>query len=183
MDKFILSQDDSVLVIVDIQERLVNAMTVKEQVVDNCLHLIELAKLYKMPILLTEQYPRGLGPTVEKIKNALPLYQPIEKSSFSCCGEPNFIGETSKLRRKNVILTGMETHVCVLQTCLDLLHQGLNVHLVNDAVCSRSKQNWETGIAFMRDTGAVVTCTETVLFQILKVAGTEQFKAISKRIK
>jgi nicotinamidase-related amidase len=85
--------------------------------------------------------------------------------------------------RKTIVLTGMETHVCVLQTCLDLLQQGFHVHLVKNAVCSRSKENWETGIEFMRDAGAVITCTETVLFQLLKVAGTDEFRAIAKRIK
>lgn len=183
MEKFFISKDDAVLVIVDIQERLAAAMKEKDQVIGNCLHLIELAKLYKIPIMLTEQYPKGLGPTVEAIKNALPSYQPIGKLSFSCCGEPDFIGEAGTLASKTVILTGMETHVCVLQTCLDLLQRGINVHLVKDAVCSRSNENRETGVGFMRDAGAVVTCTETVLFQLLKVAGTEEFKAISKRIR
>ena len=87
------------------------------------------------------------------------------------------------LNRKTVLLTGMETHVCILQTCVDLLEEGFNVHLVRDAACSRTKENWKTGTEFMRDAGAIVTCTETVLFQLLKVAGTEEFKAISKRIK
>ena len=183
MDKFFLSKDASVLIIVDIQDRLANAMQVKDQVINNCLHLIELAKLYKIPVILTEQYPKGLGSTVEAIRNALSAYQSIEKSSFSCCGEPNFSEAISDLMRKTVVLTGMETHVCVLQTCLDLLQQGFHVHLVKDAVCSRSKENWETGIEFMRDAGAVITCSETVLFQLLKVAGTHEFRAISKRIK
>ena len=80
-------------------------------------------------------------------------------------------------------MTGMETHVCILQTCIGLLRDGYNVHLVKDAVCSRSKENWKTGVEFMRDAGAVITGTETVLFQLLKIAGTQEFKAISKRIK
>jgi nicotinamidase-related amidase len=183
MEKFLLSKENAALVIVDIQDRLATTMQMKEQVIGNCLHLIALAKLYGMPIILTEQYPKGLGLTVEAIRSALPSYQPIEKLSFSCCGEKSFTGETAGLDRKNIILTGMETHVCVLQTCLDLLNQGFNVHLVSDAVCSRSRENWQTGIEFMRDAGAVITCTETVLFQLLKVAGTEEFKVISRRIR
>ena len=183
MDKFFLSRDDSVLIIVDIQERLVNAMKVKDTVINNCLHLIELAKIYKIPILLTEQYPKGLGHTVDDIKSALPVYQPIEKVSFSCCGEQGFSAQLLKLGRKTIILTGMETHVCVLQTCVELLKGGITVHLVKDAVCSRTKETWQTGAEFMRDAGAVISCTETVLFQLLGVAGTEEFKAISKRIR
>jgi nicotinamidase-related amidase len=85
--------------------------------------------------------------------------------------------------RQQVVLAGMETHVCVLQTCLDLLKEGFDVHVVSDAVCSRTKQNYRAGLEFMRDAGAVISCTETVLFQLLEKAGTEPFKIISKRIK
>lgn len=181
--KFILSKDDSALVIVDIQDRLANAMRERESVINNCLHMIELAKMYSIPILVTEQYPKGLGRTVEEIRSAIPDYAPIEKVSFSCCGEQGFVARLRTLGRKTIVLTGMETHVCVLQTCIELLKEGFIIHLVKDAVCSRAKDNWNTGVEFMRDAGAVVTCTETVLFQLLKTAGTEQFKAISKRIK
>jgi len=183
MDRFFLSKDNAALVIIDIQDRLATAMKVREDVIKNCLHLIELAKILNIPVVLTEQYPKGLGPTVSEIKEQLPSYQPIEKLTFSCCEEPNFLNEIKKLNKKSIILTGMETHICVLQTCIGLLKEGFHVHLVRDAVCSRAKENWKTGIEFMRNAGAVVTCTETVLFQLLKVAGTEEFKAISKRIK
>ena len=183
MEKFMLSKDECALVIVDIQDRLANAMKAKDCVIGNCLHLIELAKMYNMPILLTEQYPKGLGTTVEEIQKALPAYSPIEKISFSCCGERTFADRLPALNRKTIILTGMETHVCVLQTCLELMKDGFNVHLVRDAVCSRTKENWKAGIEFMRDAGAVISCTETVLFQLLGAAGSEEFKAISKRIR
>lgn len=185
MDRFDLDRDNAALLIVDIQERLVPVMKpdIREGVFKNCGHLIELSKMLNIPIVLTEQYPRGLGPTVNEIEEQLPVYQPIEKLTFSCCEEPNFLNEIKKLNKKSIILTGMETHICVLQTCIGLLKEGFHVHLVRDAVCSREKENWKTGVEFMRDSGAVVTCTETVLFQLLKVAGTEEFKAISKRIK
>jgi nicotinamidase-related amidase len=136
-----------------------------------------------LPVLVTEQYPKGLGRTIEEIKKAVPDYQPIEKVSFSCCGEQEFINKLRALNRKTIVMTGMETHVCVLQTCIELLKEGFNVHLVKDAVCSRTKENWNTGVSFMRDAGAVISCTETVLFQFLRVAGTEEFKTISKRIR
>ncbi|MCL5061708.1 MAG: hydrolase [Nitrospiraceae bacterium] len=183
MDRFFLSKDNAALVITDIQDRLAAVMKVREDVIKNCLHLIELAKMLNIPVVLTEQYPKGLGPTVNEIKEQLPVYQPIEKLTFSCCEEPNFLNEIKKLNKKSIILTGMETHICVLQTCIGLLKEGFHVHLVRDAVCSREKENWKAGVEFMRDAGAVITCTETVLFQLLKVAGTEEFKAISKRIK
>ena len=93
------------------------------------------------------------------------------------------MGRLSATGRKKVILAGMETHVCVLQTCIGLLKSGYAVHAVNDAICSRTEDNFKTAIEFMRDAGAVITCTETVLFQLLEKAGTEEFKIISKRIK
>jgi len=183
VDKFLPDRDNTVLAIVDIQERLAPVMKAKEAVVNNCLHLIEIAKLYGIPVIVTEQYPKGLGRTVEEIRNALPGIEPIEKLTFSCCDEKAFSDEIGNLGKKTILLTGMETHVCVLQTCIGLVREGFNVHLVKDAVCSRSKENWKTAIEFMRDAGAVVTCTETVLFQLLKIAGTEEFKVISKRIR
>jgi nicotinamidase-related amidase len=183
MERFILDKNNCGLVIVDIQERLATVMKQKDSVVNNCLHLIELSKMSGIPVVVTEQYPKGLGRTVEEISNALSAYHPIEKMTFSCCEEPAFLHEIKQLNRKTIILTGMETHVCVLQTCIGLLGKGFHVHLVKDAVCSRAKENWRTGIDFMHDAGAVITCTETVLFQLLKAAGTEEFKAISKRIK
>ncbi|WP_333653472.1 hydrolase [Dissulfurispira sp.] len=183
MNRFLLDKDNTALLIIDIQDRLAAAMKVRDDVVKNCLHLIELSKMLNIPIVVTEQYPKGLGQTVAEIKDALPSYQPIEKLTFSCCEEPNFLNEIKRLDKKTIILTGMETHICVLQTCIGLLKEGFHVHLVRDAVCSRAKENWKAGVEFMRDAGAVITCTETVLFQLLKVAGTEEFKAISKRIK
>lgn len=183
MDKFFLNPNDTILVIIDIQDRLAAAMKVRDEIIKNSQHLIELSKLFNIPIVLTEQYPKGLGTTVQEIKEALIDYRPIEKLAFSCCREPKFLEEVKKLGKKSIILTGMETHICVLQTCLDLLKEGYHVHVVQDAVCSREKKNWKAGIEFMRDAGAVITCTETVLFQVLKLAGTEEFKAIAKRIK
>ncbi|HCC69282.1 MAG TPA: hydrolase, partial [Nitrospiraceae bacterium] len=183
MERFFIERDNSALLIIDIQDRLAAAMEARDEVIKNCSHLIELAKMLDIPIILTEQYPKGLGETVTEIKDALPVYRPIKKLTFSCCEEPNFLNEIKGLNKRTIILTGMETHICVLQTCIGLLQEGYNVHVVSDAVCSRTKWNWQTGIEFMRDAGAVRTCTETVLFQLLKVAGTEEFKVISKRIK
>jgi nicotinamidase-related amidase len=183
MEKFFLDKNNTALVIIDIQERLAAVMKMKDAVVSNCLHLIELAKMLDIPIVLTEQYPKGIGQTVEPIRKALPEYRPIEKLTFSCCDEPSFPDAIRKLNKKTLVVTGMETHICILQTSIGLLREGFNVHLVKDAVCSRTKENWKVACEFMRDAGAVITCTETVLFQLLQIAGTEEFKAISKRIK
>ena len=183
MEKHFLEKDEAVLLIVDIQERLAIVMKERDRVVKNTQHLVELAKMIKMPVVVTEQYPKGLGRTVPELQSVLPENAPIEKISFDCCGQSRFLEELKAHNKKTVIVTGMETHICVLQTCLGLLKAGVNVHVVEDAVCSRIKENWNTGIEFMRDAGAVVTCTETALFQLLKVAGTDEFKAISQRIK
>ena len=183
MEKFYLSRQDVVLVIVDIQERLAVAMSERERVVSNCLHLIELCRLLDIPVILNEQYPKGLGPTVPEIKAALGELTPHEKLTFSCCGMGSFADSLKSTGRSKVVLVGMETHVCVVQTCIDLLDKGYVVHLVSDAMCSRTKDNYTTALEYMRDAGAVITCTETVLFQLLEKAGTEEFKIISKRIK
>ncbi len=181
--KFALNKEETVLLIVDIQEKLAAVMKERERVVRNTLHLIELAKMITVPVMVTEQYPKGLGKTVAEIREALPEYRPIEKMTFDCCGQPSFLENLKKLGRRTVLLTGMETHICVLQTCLGMLKGGVAVHVVRDAVCSRTEENRQSGIEFMRDAGAVVTSTETALFQLLQVAGTEEFKKISQRIK
>jgi isochorismate hydrolase len=183
MEKYFLDKDEVVLVIVDIQERLAAVMSERQKVIDNCLHLIEISKLLAIPVMLTEQYPRGLGSTVNEIREALPSYDPDEKMTFSCCEDREFMKRLNATRRKKVILAGMETHVCVLQTCVGLLKEDFTVHVVGDAVCSRTKANFRTGIEYMRDAGAVITGTETALFQLLRKAGTEEFKIISKRIR
>ncbi|MFA5353822.1 MAG: hydrolase [Thermodesulfovibrionales bacterium] len=183
MDKYLLSGQDAALIIVDIQDRLAAAMKQRDEVIGNCLHLIELARMVRMPLIVTEQYPKGLGQTVPELREALSSCEPVEKLAFNCCEEAAFRDRLRETGRKTVIITGMETHICVLQTCLGLLREGYHVHVVRDAVCSRNKENRDTGLAFMRDAGAVITCTETALFQILRVSGTEEFKAISRRIK
>lgn len=183
MEKFFLERDAALLVVVDLQERLAVVMEERHTVVANTLHLIEAAKLLSIPIMLTEQYPKGLGRTVSEVRDALPSHEAIEKIAFGCCGEPRFQNTLVSFGRRKVIVCGMETHVCVLQTCLGLLRDSYLVHVVTDAMCSRTKENHKTGIQFMRDAGAVITGTETVLFQLLEKAGTEEFRAISKRIK
>ncbi|HXX57345.1 MAG TPA: hydrolase [Thermodesulfovibrionales bacterium] len=183
MERFFLIRGEVILAIVDIQDKLAAVMGEREKVIANTLHLVEAAKIFKIPMVLTEQYPKGLGPTVGEVRTALASYEPIEKTDFGCCREAAFLRSLSSSGKKKVILAGMETHICVLQTCLGLLKEGYAVHVVSDAVCSRARGNHTTGIEFMRDAGAVITGTETVLFQLLEKAGTEEFRMISRRIK
>ena len=182
-EKLRLIRNNAAVVVVDIQERLMAAMKHAEKVYKNSGIILDAAKVLGLPVLLTEQYPKGLGPTVQEIKKHLPAYKPIEKITFSCCGEGGFMDEVGALGRKQVLLLGSETHVCVYQTCLDLIEAGYDVHLVRDAVCSRSKENHTAALALMREAGAVITTTEIALFQMLVKAGSEEFKAVSRLVK
>jgi nicotinamidase-related amidase len=181
--RFQLEREETALLVVDIQERLAVAMAEREKVVANAGHLIAAAKLLNVPVVHTEQYPRGLGPTVPELRAVLEPAAPVEKLTFDCCGEPAFAPALEATGRSTVVVCGMETHICVLQTVLGLLAQGMIVHVAADAVCSRNAENWRTALEFMRDAGAVITCTETVMFQLLVRAGTPEFKAIQARIR
>jgi nicotinamidase-related amidase len=183
MEKYFLSRHEPVLVIIDIQERLADAVQRKESVINNCRVLIESAKLFNIPVVVTEQYPKGLGRTVDQLKSILPDHCVIEKTAFDCCAESKFEDELNRLARKTIILAGMETHICVLQTCVALLNRGYYVNVIGDAVASRTHDNWKLGLDYMRDAGAVITGTETVAFQLLKAAGSDEFKVISRLIK
>jgi nicotinamidase-related amidase len=147
--------------------------------------LLDSATELNIPVLVTEQYVKGLGATLPELKEKAEASGATcyEKMAFSCCGNAEFVGKLKETGRTQIIITGMESHVCVLQTVIDLLDAGFNVHVVEDAVMSRSKQNWLTALKVMSLAGAVPTCTETVVFQLLKVAGTEEFKKLSKLVK
>lgn len=183
-NKFFLDAAEAVVVVIDVQEKLCRAMDEKvlDKLVANAGILLEAAAELKMPVLATEQYVKGLGETLPALKEKLPAAA-LEKMTFSCCGDPQFVEQLKALGRRQVIVVGMECHVCVLQTVLELLDAGFVVHLVRDAVMSRKKDNWLVGIETARDAGAVVTSTEAALFQLLKVAGTEAFKKLSKLVR
>ena len=182
MDKYTLNKDDSLILVIDIQERLKPAMDEGERVEKNTKILLEASKLMDIPVLITEQYPRGLGHTSKEILDVIEDLEVFEKISFTGCIE-GLNHRLEELKRKKVIIVGMETHVCVLQTCRDLLADGYDVHIVRDGVTSRTKENYENALEMMKDMGAVINNTEAVLFDLLKKAGTEEFKAISKMIK
>jgi len=179
--KYKLDKDDVVLVVIDLQEKLMKAMGKKEKVYKNTNLLLALTGQMGIPVIVTEQYPRGLGATVDEIKANLPEYRYIDKTEFSAYS--GLTGMLKDLGRRTVLITGSETHVCVFQTTRDLVDAGYNVHVVKDAVCSRYKENYLNGLDLMKDLGAVVTNTETVLFDLLKVAGSPEFKVISPLLK
>jgi isochorismate hydrolase len=184
IERFFLDREQAVLVVVDVQERLCAAMDDKvlERLTTNIGVLQQAATTLGLPALATEQYVKGLGPTLSCLSQRFST-PATEKMTFSCCGDTDFLGSLKGTGRRQIILTGMETHVCVLQTALQLLAEGYAVHLVRDAVMSRRKENWQMALDYARQAGAVVTSTEAALFQLLRVAGTEEFKALSKLVR
>jgi nicotinamidase-related amidase len=177
------------LLLVDFQERLAKSMAPGDLGACelNIILLLDLARALHLPVVVSEQYPRGLGPTVPALRAA--LEQPglavhrVEKLAFSCAGEPTFVEAFRRLARDQWIVAGMETHVCVYQTARDLVALGARVHVPADAVISRSPANVHLGLGLIARAGAVVTATEAVIFDALEVAGTDEFRAMSKRLK
>lgn len=184
-NKFMLQPQKAVLVVVDVQEKLCAAMDqhALQQLTRNIGILLESANELAIPVLFTEQYVKGLGPTLAELKGRAPAAPSFEKMTFSCCGNEAFMEQLKQGGRTQVIVCGMETHVCVLQTVFELLADGFNVHVVKDAVLSRSNDNKQTAIEAMLLAGAVPTSTEAVVFQLLKVAGTDSFRKLSKLVK
>ena len=182
--RFKLEADKAVLVVIDIQERLVTAMPqdIYRKMRETVGMLVSGAGLLGVPVVATEQYPQGIGHTVPELAEAC-RQTVVEKVSFGCCGEANFMSALKKLGRSQVILTGMEAHVCVYQTVLGLVENGYHVHLVRDAVCSRSKTDFLTGVSNAAQAGAVVTTAEMALFQMLQSSTHTQFRGVSKLIK
>ena len=173
----------SQVVFIDIQEKLVDVMIKNEmkKVIDASTILIEAAKILEVPCLYTEQYPKGLGPTVKELKSLLP-HPPIEKKAFSCLDEPSFKSHLVK-SRPQIILCGLETHICILQTALALKALGKEVFVVEDATLSRSSLNHQNAIHRLRSEGVVITNVESVIFEWLRVAEGDHFKEIAKLIK
>ena len=181
--KYRLKRENTVLLIIDIQDKLMKAMRHQEQIVKNDDLLLSLAQETNLPVVVTEQYPAGLQRIVPELQEKFPVgFHLVEKMSFTA-----YTNEVSNilagLNRPNIIVAGSETHVCVYQTVRDLLASGYNVHLVQDAVCSRYTENFRSGVELMRDMGAVITNAETVVFDILEKSGTEEFKKISPLLK
>ena len=184
-NKFLLQPAQAVLVVIDVQEKLCAAMdqNMLRQVVRNAGILLESAQELAVPVIFTEQYAKGLGLTLAELKEKASAAACHEKLTFSCCGNEAFSEQLKQSDRTQVIVCGMETHVCVLQTVIDLLGGGFAVHVVKDAVMSRNSDNRQTALEAMTLAGAVPTSTESVVFQLLKIAGTDSFRKLSKLVK
>jgi nicotinamidase-related amidase len=181
-----LDRTNAVVVIIDVQERLMPVIHERFEVEQNIERLVRGAHVLGVPVIVTEQYVKGLGATVERVRKALEEtggYRPIGKQCFSAQGCDAFAAQLAALERRQVILAGVETHVCVYQTARDLLSAGTAVWVAADAMSSRSAQNKSIAIQRMTSDGARLSSTEMVLFELLGVAGTDEFRAVSKIVK
>jgi nicotinamidase-related amidase len=179
----LLRKDDTLLVIVDIQTRLLNVMFEKERLISSCRKLIQSAKILEIPMTMTEQYPKGMGPTDPEILKLLQDVKVIEKLHFSCCGVEDFNKKIESLGKKQIVIIGIEAHICVLQTVHDLLQQSYFVYVPHDATSSRKESDYRNALDRMRQAGAVIGSIESAIFELLEKAGTPTFKEISKTVK
>ena len=180
-----LEPQKTALIVIDVQEKLLPPIFQKEELVRNSQLLIRLASVLNMPALVTTQYAKGLGSTVPEVASLLPEAQPIDKLAFSCFGSDVFCSTLKHLpgNRNTVLLCGMESHICVMQTALAALREGYLVHVATDAVSSRTEWNWKMGLERMRAAGAVLSSTEMAIYELLRSSGAPEFKEMLKHLK
>ncbi len=178
-----LTTESAVLVTIDFQERLFPAMHDKEKLLRNVVKLIKGARILEIPVILTEQYPKGLGLTIPEIKEILPDIKPIEKVCFNCCDSEAFGKSLEALGRRQVLIAGIEAHICVYQTAMALARAGYEVQVVSDCVASREPENKAVALPKMSAMGVLPTSAEMALFELLKVAQGDKFKQISNIVK
>ena len=176
----LIKREDSILVIIDVQERLVPVIANHEKMIASIVKLIRFAKIVGLPVIIVEQ--EKLGPTVREIKKELPDCVPVTKITFSAARQSEFVKKLDGLSRSNIILTGVETHVCIIQTALELLPD-FNIHIISDAVSSRSLENKNIALQRLNQSGAVISSTEMVIYELLERAGTEEFKKVHELVK
>ena len=174
-------KNDCVLLVVDIQEKLVDTMVEKKKLIDNVKALVRTAEVFRLPVLVTEQ--EKLGETVPELREALTGQPKIRKLEFSCCQNAEFTSQLDKLGKRSIIVCGIEAHICVLQTVLDLIANHHHVLVVSDAVSSYSIVDRDAAIERMRDSGAIITTTEAAIYELTEKAGTEEFRRILEIVK
>ena len=179
----ILDRQYTALLVIDIQDRVHAVMRHREALENNAPKLIRGCQVLHVPIFLTEQYPKGLGHTIASIRYALQATLPIQKMTFSCCGSEELMQGLRAKDVRQVVLTGIETHVCVLQTALDLMANDFQVYVARDAVSSRRELDHKAALQRLSQAGAIVTTTEMALFELMVRADSAEFKEVSKLIK
>ncbi len=177
------NKEDTVLVLIDFQERLMPAMVNQDKVIESTSKLVEGAKEFGLPMIVTQQYTKGMGATVPGLAAVIGDFEPVEKKEFSCCLNEDFTKRLENTGCRTVVVAGCETHVCVQQTVLDLVEAGYDVIVAGDCVSSRKRYTRDTALALMDSAGAVISAYESILFDLLLTAGDPHFKAISKIVK
>lgn len=178
-----LDKEGSVLVVVDVQDKLLHAIHEWPAVLENTVKMVKFAQALGVPVIVTEQYPKGLGPTNAQLAGLFPGFAPLEKTIFSCFGADGFAARLSELNARTLVLVGIEAHICVQQTALAALDEGYGVHVIADAVGSRAPANKELGLAKIMQAGGVVSAVEIALYEWLERAGSPEFKAVLPLIK
>jgi nicotinamidase-related amidase len=180
-----LESDQCALIVVDIQEKLLPPIFQKDQLVSNSKLLIRAAGVLKIPAVMTTQYAKGLGKTVPEIASLLPETEAIDKDRFSCFGSDVFCTLLKRLpgKRNTLLLCGMESHICVMQTALAALREGYIVHVASDAVSSRTEWNWKIGLERMRAAGAVISSTEMMIYELMRSSSSPTFKEMLPHLK
>jgi nicotinamidase-related amidase len=181
--EYIATCEDSLFLIIDFQVGMLKAINSWEKVAGKVGRLIKTANIFGVPVIVTEQYKKGLGETHPDVLREINSPRVFQKEHFSACLEPDFLSAVHSFRRHKIIVAGMETHVCVLQTCLDLIKEGFQIHLVADAVASRLTENRQIAIDLLRQAGAIISSTEIVIFQWACRANTEKFRKILPIVK
>jgi len=176
-------KENTLAVLIDFQERLFPHMQNQDALKQNTVRLIRGLQALQVPLIVTQQYTKGLGETISDFCNTIGDFDPVEKISFSCCGNGDFMDQLEWQNKKFVIIAGIEAHVCVLQTVLDLLSGEYVPVVAADCISSRKAYDKEVAIERMRDEGAIITTYESILFELVEAAGTDVFKAISKIVK
>lgn len=179
----LLDREQAALVVVDFQEKLVPAIFERERAVSNAILLMRAARALSVPIVLTTQYRKGLGATLPAVLEAASGVEPIDKLSFGCFGDAAFLERLAQLGRSQILVCGIESHICVTQTVLGALDAGRLVHVAGDAVSSRSEANWRVGLDRMARAGAVVSSTEMAIYELLRRSDGAAFKAILPLLK
>jgi len=180
-----LDPEQCALVVIDIQEKLLPPIFQKEQLVRNAQLLIRAAGILKIPALVSTQYVKGLGQTVPEISALLPGTDPVDKTLFSCFGSDLFCSALRRLpgQRNTLLLCGMESHICVMQTALGALRDGYLVHIASDAVSSRTEWNWKIGLDRMRSAGAIISSTEMMIYELMRSSSSAAFKELLPHLK
>ncbi len=180
----LLKKHNTAIVVIDFQESLAKIIPeeIRKKTIRNLEILLTSCDILRIPVIFTQQYTKGLGPTIAPLTKYIKT-PPIEKLTFSCCQVPSFMEQLIETGAENIVLTGIETHICVLQTAIDLKEKDYRVYVMANGVCSRFKENWERGLEYMREEGIKITTLEIVLFQLMERSGTEEFKKIIQLIK